>query len=295
LDRYRKLIPEISTVLMFIGSAVFALWISLSLKSISPGIQASSGTSGFGYIFVYLIVAIAASAIIILAHRAGIARIFRYVFLAITAYVVFFVFSIAASYIAVNYPEYYAITFGAPVVMVLSLIFVNNWIVIDSAGFLLTAGVASIWGLIIGAWTTVAFLAIFAIYDYIAVYKTKHMIGLAKAAVEANLPMLFVFPARRGVSLNDVKLARRDKAEEPGEMLVLGFGDLMFPCIMVVSSALFLNGPLYLTAGLPALGSVIGILVLLFGIRGRPAPGLPAINTGAILGFLAAYAVVALG
>ncbi|MEM0159081.1 MAG: presenilin family intramembrane aspartyl protease PSH, partial [Thermoplasmataceae archaeon] len=217
-----------------------------------------------------------------------------YVFLAITAYVVFFVFSVAGSYIAVNYTQYYLIIFGAPAAMVIALVLAKNWIVTDIAGFLLTAGVASIWGLIIGAWTTVAFLAVFAVYDYIAVYRTKHMIGLARVAVQENLPMLFVFPSRRGVSMQDIRIERRENEDIQSEMLVLGFGDLMFPSVMVVSSSLFLKGPLIISAGLPALGSIVGILILLFGIKGRPAPGLPAINTGAIIGFLAAYAILSL-
>jgi len=53
---------------------------------------------------------------------------------------------------------------------------------------------AFVLGLLLGLWAAAVFLAAFAIYDYISVYKTKHMIGLAKIAIDRDLPMLFVFP-----------------------------------------------------------------------------------------------------
>lgn len=73
-------------------------------------------------------------------------------------------------------------------------------------------------------------------------------------------------------------------------MLMLGFGgDVALPSILVVSSAVYgISHPLPFI-GLPLAGALAGMAFLFFFNKNRPAPGLPYINTGAILGFLIAF------
>ena len=47
-------------------------------------------------------------------------------------------------------------------------------------------------------------------------------------------------------------------------------------------------------ATLPLLGAVVGMIILFFFVSSRPAPGLPLINSGAIGGFLIAFAIFTL-
>ena len=176
--------------------------------------------------------------------------------------------------------------------MVILLIFKYEWYVVDVAGFFLSAGVASIWATIIGVWSSVLFLAVFAIYDYIAVYRTKHMISLAGTAMDSRLPMLFVFPSEKGTSMNGMSFPKTSAppSERTGSgTFILGFGDIVFPCIMVASSALYGEKNLIPFLLLPLAGAIAGIMVLLFTKVSRPAPGLPFINSGAIAGFLVAF------
>lgn len=222
--------------------------------------------------------------------RKRLAGILRWIFIGLIAYIVFYVWLYLGAYIAQTYLEYYIIIFAAPAIMVLLMIFKNEWYVVDAAGFFLVAGVASIWGLIIGVWASVGFLAVFAVYDYIAVYRTKHMVQLAKVAMDEKLPLLFVFPGERGVKFKDLKFREEGERSEK-KVLMLGFGDMVFPSIMVVSSAIYGQSNLLPFFLLPLIGSLIGMYLLYFTDIAKPAPGLPMINSGAISGFLIAFLI----
>jgi presenilin-like A22 family membrane protease len=77
-------------------------------------------------------------------------------------------------------------------------------------------------------------------------------------------------------------------------------GDLIMPSILVVSANVFLQGAklggfINLAALGAVIGSVIGLTVLLYLVMsGRPQAGLPPINGGTILGFLAGWAAMGL-
>lgn len=284
----RNKLPEVSSLILFVISALFATFLSSLIIGTGVETAPSSGTQGAPYIIFYLIAAIVFSVVVIFLGRRKIASILRWVFLAIIAYVVFYVFIFLGAYVAQTYLQYYIILFAAPAIMVLLLIFKNEWYVVDAAGFFLVAGVSAIWSLIIGVWASAAFLAVFAVYDYIAVYRTKHMVSLAKVAVNENLPLLFVFPGEKGVKMKDVKMGDGlDKGEH--KMLILGFGDMVFPSIMVVASYLYGGADSILFMLFPLVGALIGMGVLMFTQVARPAPGLPLINGGAISGFLLAF------
>ncbi|GGM67877.1 hypothetical protein GCM10007108_02380 [Thermogymnomonas acidicola] len=270
---------------IFVASSLFAVYLAEALIEISPGIKSTSSTSGISIVFVYIAVAIAFTFVILFVARRRRISILRYVFYVLIAYVTFFVSSILAAIVSVNIVEYYVITFAIPVVILVFLLVSNEWYVIDLAGFFLSAGVSAVWGVEIGIWAAVVFLVAFAIYDYIAVYKTKHMVSLARVAVDESIPLLFVSPSRRNFTMRDLTFDNRGEQE----VLMLGFGDVALPSILVVSSAVYgISHPLPFI-GLPLAGALAGMAFLFFFNKNRPAPGLPYINTGAILGFLIAF------
>ena len=286
----RNKLPEISSILLFTVSSLFATFLSFII--IGSGLEPapSSGTSGISYILYYLIAALVFSGVVIYLGRKRMAGILRWVFLAIIAYVVFYVWVYLGAFIAQTELQYYIIIFAAPAIMVLLMIFKNEWYVVDAAGFFLVSGVASIWGVVIGVWASVAFLIVFAIYDYIAVYRTKHMVSLARVAVNEKLPLLFVFPGEKGVKLKDLNLGEGGQKGDR-KVLLLGFGDMVFPSIMVVSSAIYGQADFMPFLLFPLIGSIIGMAVLLFTKVSKPAPGLPMINSGAVSGFLLAFLI----
>ncbi len=154
-------------------------------------------------------------------------------------------------------------------------------------------------GISFGVLPALVFLIALAAYDAVAVYKTKHMITLADAVSGLRLPILLVIPKRLPYSfLQQKRLTEQlDEGEERAAMF-MGLGDIIIPGILVVSA--FANLPNAITSlGIGAnllvamatlIGTMIGFALLMrFVLTGRPQAGLPLLNGGAILGYLASY------
>ncbi len=176
----------------------------------------------------------------------------------------------------------------------IALYFHPEWYVIDTVGILVAAGAATIFGISLGLIPVLVLLVVLAVYDAIAVYKTKHMLALADSVMELRLPVLLVIPKTKGYRFRK-EVARfkdaadPDKAEAQGERdaLFMGLGDLVFPTVLVVSAMVFVEPGVGLG---PAIGAGIGTLVgyallMTTVLKGRPQAGLPLLNGGAILGF----------
>ena len=172
-----------------------------------------------------------------------------------------------------------------------------EWYVIDGLGILIAAGVAAIFGSSLVWYLVVLLLVLLAVYDAISVYKTKHMITLAEGVIDLKTPILFVIPKRRDYSFIRDGIGKLDDGSERAAFII-GMGDMIMPSILVVSANVFIKG--WRIAGiinLPALGAIIGSLaglavLLYFVSSGKPQAGLPPLNGGTILGFLAGLALV---
>jgi presenilin-like A22 family membrane protease len=172
-----------------------------------------------------------------------------------------------------------------------------EWYVIDGLGILIGAGVAAIFGASLEVWPVIILLVLLAVYDAISVYKTKHMITLAEGVIELKTPILFVIPKRRDYSFIKEGIG---KLADGGERaaFIIGMGDMIMPSILVVSANVFLKGAkLAGVINLPALGAIVGSVagmgvLLYFVMSGKPQAGLPPLNGGTILGFLAGLAAM---
>ena len=172
-----------------------------------------------------------------------------------------------------------------------------EWYVIDGLGILIGAGVAAIFGASLEVWPVIILLVLLAVYDAISVYKTKHMITLAEGVIDLKTPILFVIPKRRDYSFIKEGIG---KLADGGERaaFIIGMGDMIMPSILVVSANVFLKGAkLAGVINLPALGAIVGSVagmgvLLYFVMSGKPQAGLPPLNGGTILGFLAGLAAM---
>lgn len=172
-----------------------------------------------------------------------------------------------------------------------------EWYVIDALGILIGAGVAAIFGASLNVLPVVILLILLAVYDAISVYKTKHMITLAEGVIDLKTPILFVVPKRRDYSFIREGIGKLEGGGERAAFII-GMGDMIMPSILVVSANVFLQG--WRLAGfinLPALGAIIGslaglVVLLYFVLSGKPQAGLPPLNGGTILGFLAGWALM---
>ncbi len=195
----------------------------------------------------------------------------------------------------------FAVGMGGPVVLaggvIIGLFYYPEWYVVDTAGVLLGAGAAGIFGTSFGPLPALVFLTILAVYDAISVYGTEHMLTLAEGVMDMNVPVLLVVPAAAGYSfIDDTGPSSTDDTASGREALYIGLGDAVMPTILVTSAATFYPdiGALAvpgLALNLPALGAILGtitgLLVLMWLVlKGRPHAGLPLLNGGAIVGYL---------
>ena len=301
----RKLSPEAWTIIIYVIASVLAVLFTEGLTS--SGYQGSSSTSeSFGYFIVYIVATILITLLILFLARRNKGRSIRYVFLFVMVYVVFFVALVVSDY-AYAYLQYYflyilytpfpqlsnmftvdfyLIWLVPPAFIGYELFTKPNWIVVNITGLIMAIGIASIWSLFLGVWFALALLVILAVYDYISVFKTKHMITLAKVALDESIPMLFVVPESSDFDMSSLSIENRGD----NKAVLLGFGDVAIPTVLVVSSTVYGIGRHFSLAFffLPFVGGIVGMIYLMFFMKRRPAPGLPAINGGVIAGFAVA-------
>jgi presenilin-like A22 family membrane protease len=143
------------------------------------------------------------------------------------------------------------------------------------------AGAGSILGLTISPETAVFFLIIFSAYDIVAVYKTKHMVKMAKEMIESRAILGLVIPS----SIIDFK-SSLSEIKPGGKFLILGGGDVVLPlflCSSIISSGQ--PQPL-IVAVFSLIGVFFSFLFFIFQKDRRPIPALPPIAFFSIIGFL---------
>jgi len=149
---------------------------------------------------------------------------------------------------------------------------------------------------------TILLLILLAVYDFISVYKTKHMIALADSVVEAKMPILLVFPMKWSYRYEDQTNLMDSKRKR--ESLFMGLGDVIIPGVLVLSAFTFLpnKGGMELFGFIPPslsvalfawAGMLIGFSILIsFVLKGKAHAGLPPLCGGTILGFLIGHLVI---
>ncbi len=123
---------------------------------------------------------------------------------------------------------------------------------------LLYGGLVSIFMPIFNVWTALILLICISIYDYIAVYVTKHMIMMAKSQDEENIFTGLVI--RRG-----------------DEVAILGGGDVAFSLLFAATIGSAFGVPAaYITVYLVMI-ALAGLI--LYGKRGKFYPAMPFVTT----------------
>ena len=142
-------------------------------------------------------------------------------------------------------------------------------------------GMGSAVGLRIEPWTGVFILMIFSVEDYIAVYKTKHMIKMAEEMAEQEAILALIVPQKISdfrESLKEIRVG--------GKFLILGGGDIAFPlffCVSLIPAGI-------LSSLIVAVFALIGLFVSFWIFTNQkarqPIPALPPIALFSIIGFL---------
>ena len=167
--------------------------------------------------------------------------------------------------------------------ILLFFIIVKNVFMHNLGVMLGIAGIGALAGLSVSPVAAVFFLAVLSFYDILAVYKTKHMIELAKKMIGSGAVFGFLIPTDfKGFFYNK----KEAHMQAGNQFMILGSGDTAVPLILASSLA-----KTSLTqAVIVGLFSLAGLFVthLIFVNQKKRAPmaALPPIATMTLIGYL---------
>ncbi|MBX0302810.1 presenilin family intramembrane aspartyl protease PSH [Haloarcula salinisoli] len=96
-----------------------------------------------------------------------------------------------------------------------ALLVYPEWYVIDTAGAVMGAAAAGLFGISFGILPALLLLSVLAVYDAISVYGTEHMLTLASGVMDLRVPVVLVIPLSLSYSFLDATTP--DPAGEDGE------------------------------------------------------------------------------
>ena len=199
----------------------------------------------------------------------------------IVKYAILFIFFLTALSVFSAFlyfvPYSFFISLAISIIMIYLFIKYPEWYIIDSFGIIMAGGIAAIFAISLSIPLILLLLIVLAIYDAISVYKTKHMITLAKSITSSNLPLLMIFPKNRKFSYLEAK----DIESDEKDAIYMGLGDAIIPTILVAHAYMQSLWAFIFTL----IGTFAGYIVLMRLIKKGPQPGLPYLNAGAILGY----------
>jgi presenilin-like A22 family membrane protease len=290
----KRVIPFLVMPFLLLAVEIGSIMISLPVQA--AGITAFEDPTSLANPFIFIAILLVFTGFLLLLIKYGkkgwIAAI-----IAISIFLTFvYIFSALVNVVTADPNLAAALVIILSILAIVLLYKYPEWYVIDGLGILIAAGVAAIFGSSLEYYLVIVLLVLLAIYDAISVYKTKHMITLAEGVIDLKTPILFVIPKRRDYSFIKEGIGKLDDGGERAAFII-GMGDMIMPSILVVSANVFLQGwRLFGIVNLPALGAMLGSLaglgvLLSYVASGKPQAGLPPLNGGTILGFLAGWAL----
>ena len=179
-----------------------------------------------------------------------------------------------------------AVILVLPILWAVMVFIYPEWYIINLTGICICGIAAGVLGVNFGLLPVILLLIVMAAYDLVAVYISKHMLDMAGYAIDEHLPVLFVFPKTFPFSY---LTAKWDKLQDRKDASILGFGDIVFPSILVISANTFIHRTGFVT--LPALGAIVGSVIGLVGLYWfadrypQGHAGLPILNGATLCGF----------
>jgi presenilin-like A22 family membrane protease len=155
------------------------------------------------------------------------------------------------------------------------------------------AGIGAMLGITLLPRDAIILLIILAVYDVIAVYKTKHMVKMAKAMIKKRVILGIIIPEKilglkasmADVEQDKIPVKRILKPGERGKFMILGGGDLVLPLLLIASVA---NQNIWQSV-IILIFALLGLLamhLLFIKLKSKPMPALPPLAVFSILGYL---------
>ncbi|MDG6220199.1 MAG: presenilin family intramembrane aspartyl protease [Candidatus Thermoplasmatota archaeon] len=310
----RSVQPTIIMGAMMVAAHLVAIALVLPFKGYYQ--TANENPNDPSLMFLYIGMMLLITGILLLVFKFGVSRGLKYIL-----YFMFSIIIFQTLYLPFAYAIYYAGAGGsvagdlgalASVITTIVIMAVyamkKTWYITNIVGVLIAGGAIAMLGVNFSILPIFIFLIILAVYDYIAVYKTKHMLTLAEGIIPMGVPILLSAP-KKGIKLkpghtpkvrlNDKKTGTGEKPKERDAMY-MGLGDIILPGLLIVSAIAFLPMHAGLGAwgpGIVAIGTMLGILFSYIFLswqvmKGKPHAGLPFLNTGAMGGYIICYVII---
>ena len=150
----------------------------------------------------YVLAILVATGVMLAAFKLGVDELIRVLVVGSGAWLSLYVFSVlvppAPEVGGVN-----VIALVGAIVIGVALYAYPEWYVIDTAGALMGAAGAGLFGISFGVLPALILLTVLAIYDAISVYGTEHMLTLASGVMDLKVPVVLVIPLSLSYSFLD--------------------------------------------------------------------------------------------
>lgn len=268
-------------ITLFLGSHVIGLFIIknylLKEEELPLGIQKPEFKEETSYIPI-IISLLVATAVALLLIRLKALRIWKtWFFLS-----VFIALLIA---FAAFFPELVALVLA--VVFAVLKTFRPTILIHNFTELFIYGGLASIFVPIFSLLSIIILLVLISVYDMIAVWKTKHMISMAKFQAKSRIfAGLFVpYKAKLSSKLETQKIEKQKKPVY--REAILGGGDIAFPLMF---SGVMLKNFGFLAALIVSVITAVALLMLfLFADKRKFYPAMPFLTIGCLIGYLVVY------
>lgn len=158
--------------------------------------------------------------------------------------------------------------------------------VIDVISILAAVGISALIGSSLGLLPAIILLALFSIYDFVAVLCSGWMKNMAQGSADLKLPSMFILPYDLSTSYRSTTIMMGNQKKN---FMILGTGDFIFPAVLAVASVQVLHSTTIL--GTILLGILAAYTLMFLMLKFYPAkiqllPGLPFLCSGAVLGLV---------
>jgi presenilin-like A22 family membrane protease len=167
----------------------------------ASGYQAVENPDNPANSVLYVVAIVAMTGVMLAAFRYDFDGGIRLLIIGTSAWLSWYVFSALVSPLAAAVPA---------VGVAVGLLLYPEWYVIDTAGVLMGAGAAGLFGISFGLLPALILLAVLAVYDAVSVYGTEHMLSLAEGVMDLNIPVVLVIPLSLSYSLLDGEAASEE-------------------------------------------------------------------------------------
>jgi presenilin-like A22 family membrane protease len=188
------------------------------------------------------------------------------------------------------------IAFALALVLGVWKVFRSNPIVHNVTEIFMYAGLAVLFVPLFDILWIVVLLLMISVYDFIAVFKSKHMIDMAKFQTKGSAfaGILVKYSPKSAATKKETKGAKKSVVKEVAEKqtnAILGGGDIVFPLLFagVVLQSMISAGAQPFTALLkvfiiPVVVMLCVVTLLFKGERGKFYPAMPVITAGCLIG-----------